>query len=153
MTVRRFDGAQQVRNGFSVTEKIDHSPDKVWAYLTEFRNAKDWMKGVWAMAQTTEGPLEIGTSFSFNARGKQRETRVTALEPGRQIALTSTQGGVTAVYTYSLAPVGDGTEVTLNAVCKATGLWKLLHPMIAIAMKQSDSSQLANLNAAMNRGG
>jgi len=153
MTVRRFDGAQKVPNGFSVTEKIDHSPDEVWTYLTDFRNARDWMKGVWAMAQTTEGPLEIGTHFSFNARGKERETRVTALEPGKQIALTSTQGGVTAVYTYSLAPAGDGTEVTLNAMCEATGFWKLLHPMIAIAMKQSDSSQLANLKAAMSRCG
>ena len=60
---------------------------------------------------------------------------------------------MTAVYTHSPAPDGGGTEVTLNAVCEATGFWKLLHPMIAIAMKQNDSSQLANLKVAMNRGG
>ena len=140
-------------NGFSVTERIDHSPAEVWAYLTNFHNAKDWMKGVEAMTQKTEGPMEIGTRFSFKARGKERETRVTALEPGKRIALTSTQGGVTAVYTYSLAPDGTGTEIKLEAVCEATGFWKLLHPMIAIAMKHSDSSQLADLRAAMNRRG
>lgn len=140
-------------DGFSVTERIDHSPAEVWAYLTTFGNAKDWMTGVEAMTQTTEGPLEIETRFSFMARGKERETRVTGFDPGKRIALTSTQGGVTAVYTYSLVPDGDGTETTLEAVCEATGLWKLLHPIIAVAMKQSDSSQLANLKAAISRDG
>ncbi len=76
---------------------------------------------------------------------------MTALDPGKLIALTSTQGGVTATYTYSLARDGDGTEVTLKAVCKATGFWKLLHPVIVLAMKKSDSLQLTNLKLAMGR--
>ena len=127
--------------GFSVTQKIERPPAVVWAYLTDFQKARDWMTGVEAMTQTAEGPLEIGTRFTFRSRGKQRETRVTALDPGRRIALTSTQGGVT------------GTQLSLHAVCEATGAWKLLHPLIAFAMKQSDSSQLAKLKAAMDRGG
>lgn len=139
--------------GFSVTQRIERPPAAVWAYLTDFQNAQDWMTGVEAMTQTAEGQLEIGTGFTFRSRGKQRETRVTALDPGTRIALTSTQGGVTATYSYSLAPDGDGTRVTLDAVCDATGFWKLLHPLIAFAMKQSDSSQLAKLKAAMDRGG
>ena len=76
---------------------------------------------------------------------------MTALDPGKPIALTSTQGSVTATYIYSLAPDGDGTEVMLKAVCKATGFWKLRHPVIVLAMKKSDSPQLANLKLAMGR--
>ena len=136
--------------GFNVKERIDRPPEEVWAYLTDFRNAKHWMTGIENLAPKGRGPLEIGTRLSFTARGKERETRVTALEPGRQIALTSTQGGVTATYSYALAPDGDGTEVTLEAVCQATGAWRLLHPVIALAMKHSDSSQLANLKSAMS---
>ena len=60
---------------------------------------------------------------------------------------------MTATYEYTVAPAGDGTEITLKAVCKAEGLWKLLHPMIVVAMRKSDSSQLANLKAAMARRG
>ena len=94
--------------GFNVMERIDRSPEEVWAYLTDFRNAKDWMTGIENLAAKGGGPLELGTRLSFTARGKERETRVTAFEPGRQIALTSTQGGVTATYSYALAPDGDG---------------------------------------------
>ena len=137
-------------DGFSVKETIARSPEDVWAYLTDFANAKAWMTAVDGMTQTTQGPLRVGTRFKFSARGRERETQVTALDPGRQIALTSTQGGVTATYTYRVAPAGGGTEVTLDAVCQASGVWKLLHPMIAFAMKRSDSSQLANLKAAMS---
>jgi uncharacterized protein YndB with AHSA1/START domain len=143
-------GPRALSKGFSTRERIDRPPEEVWAYLTDFRNAKDWMKGIEDLAPLGKGPIEIGTRLSFKARGKEREARVTALEPGRQIALTSTQGGVTATYTYALAPDGDGTEVTLEAVCRATGAWRLLHPVIAMAMKQSDSSQLANLKSAMS---
>lgn len=138
-------------DGFIVNETIERSRTDVWTYLTDFPNATEWMPGIETMTQTAQGPLKIGTRFSFKARGKERETRVTTLDPGKQIGLTSTQGGVTATYTDSVTPAGDATKVTLQAVCKATGFWKLLHPMILFAMKKSDSSQLANLKAAMNR--
>ena len=108
-------------DGFIVKENMAATPTEVWAYLTDFRNAKEWMTSIEGMTQTTRGPIEIGTHFRFKARGKEHDTRVTALDQGKQIALTSTQGGVTATYTYSVEPVGDGTEITLQAVCKSTG--------------------------------
>jgi uncharacterized protein YndB with AHSA1/START domain len=134
-----------------VTETLDHPPAHVWAYLTNFDNAPEWMAGIGKFTRITPGRLEVGTRFAFNARGRKRETRVTALDSGRLIALTSTQGGVTATYRYSVGSAGTGTEVTLEAVCGATGLWKLMHPLIVLAMKKSDSTQLANLKLAMDR--
>ncbi len=144
-------GVGRMANGFTVRETLEYAPEVVWAYLTNFENAPEWMAGIGPFTQITQNPLEIGTRFGFEARGKLRETRVTALVPGKRIALTSTQGGVTATYTYSVAPTGDGTEVVLDAVCEATGLWKLLHPIIVVAMRKSDSSQLANLKQATDR--
>lgn len=135
--------------GFRVEETIDLRPEIVWDYLTDFGHAKQWMTGVDEMTQLTQGAVEVGTRLKFKSRGKERESRVTAFEPGKRIALTSTQGGVTATYTYSLVSVGDSTEVTLDAVCRAAGLWKLLHPVIVLAMKKSDSSHLAQLKAAI----
>ena len=139
--------------GFTVRETIKRSPQEVWDYLTDFGNAKKWMTGVEEMTQITQGPLEMGTLFRFKARGKEHESEVTALEPGKRIALTSTQGGVTATYVYSLAPAGNDTEVSLNAECKATGFWKLIHPIIVFAMKKSDSSHLARLKTAITSRG
>ena len=82
-------------DGFAVTERIADTSANVWAYLTDFANAGAWMADVADMTQFTEGPLEIGTRFRFVSRGKERETRVTAMDPGKTIALTSEQGGVT----------------------------------------------------------
>ena len=139
--------------GFSVKETIERPPEQVWVYLTDFSHAREWMTGVEEMSQINQGPIVVGSRFRFKARGKERESEITALEPGKRIALTSTQGGVTATYTYSLASAGEGTEVTLNATCKATGFWKLLHPLIVFAMKQSDSSHLPKLKTAIVSGG
>ena len=140
-------------DGFNVKETIGRPPEEVWAYLTDFSHVKEWMTGVEEMTQITQGPLNVGSRFRFKARGKARESEVTAWEPGKCIALTSTQGGVTATYTYSLVSTDDGTEITLHAVCRATGFWKLLHPIIVFAMKKSDSSHLAKIKAAITRGG
>lgn len=139
--------------GFSVTEHFSFPPKEVWDHLTDFRNAKEWMTGIDGMTQDGNGPLEVGTRLRFRARGKERSSQVSALDPGRRIALTSTQGGITATYTYSLEPSGDGTKATLEADCEASGAWRLLHPLIVFAMRKSDSSHLANLNSAMERRG
>jgi len=50
------------------------------------------MSSIDGFTQRTEGPLKLGTVLKFNARGKERETRVTALEPDKRLALTPTQG-------------------------------------------------------------
>jgi carbon monoxide dehydrogenase subunit G len=133
--------------GFSVTEHILANPDRVWGHLTDFNNAQKWMPGIDRMTLADGDELETGSIITFNARGNDRETRVTALERGKRLALTSTQGGVTATYEYLLAAASGGTDITLNASCKATGFWKLLHPLIILAMKKADSPQLANLKA------
>lgn len=136
-------------NGFSVKETINRSTGEVWAYLTDFSHAPKWMTGVEEMTQITRGSLGVGTRFKFTARGKEHETEITSLEPGKRISLTSTQGGVSATYDYSIVPSGGSTEVTLNAACTATGFWWWLHPLIVRAMKNSDSSQLTLLKSAI----
>ena len=137
--------------GFSVREHLAYSRKEVWDYLTDFRNAREWMTGVDDLVQVGDGPLEVGTQLRFRARGKERISRVTEFVPEERITLTSTQGGITATYTYALTQSGEGTEATLDATCEASGTWKLLHPLIVFAMKRSDSSHLANLKKAMER--
>ena len=138
-------------NGFTVKTKLEHAPVEVWAYLSDPGKAGEWMRGIDALEPTTPGPLKAGTELRFKSRGKVRTTRVTELIPCERLALTSTQGGITATYTYMLAPDGDGTELTLEATCTATGLWTLVHPLIVFAMKQSDSRHVSDLKAAMDR--
>ena len=132
-------------NGFSVSETIDRPVETVWAQLTDFDRADPWMTSVDNLAKTTDGSIAAGTRLTFRSRGQERETVVTAWEPGRRLELTSTQGGVTANYDYVLEPTDDGTRITLDARCRATGPWRLIHPLIVFAMKRSDGDQLAKL--------
>ena len=137
--------------GFRAMERIDRSVSEVWEFLTNFENAPRWMTGIEDMTKTTPGPLAVGTRYTFRSRGKLRETSVSGFDAGRKIALTSRQGGVTATYTYTVRSDGDGANVSLDAECQASGLWVLLHPLIAVAMKRADSRQLACLAAAMEK--
>ena len=134
-------------NGFRVDQFIPASPDVVWRHLTDFENAGKWMPGVDGLARIDDGPLAVGSILKFNARGKVHESRISALVANKKLGLTSTQGGVTAVYLYELAPVNEGTQVTLSAGCEAVGFWKLLKPVINLAMKKADQVQLARLEA------
>ncbi|MFQ5961447.1 MAG: SRPBCC family protein [Candidatus Methylomirabilales bacterium] len=136
-------------NAFTVKETIDKPVGEVWAFLADMRHAPKWMTGVEDMRQLTPGSVGLGTRFRFVARGAQRETEITAWEPEKRIALTSTQGGITATYEYSVLGRGDTTEVELNAVCRAKGPWKIIHPIIVVLMRKSDSGHLVRLKNAI----
>ena len=135
--------------GFRVQETVPHAPAVVWRYLTDFAHAEDWMTGVESMTADDAGPLRVGQRLRFKSRGKTRLSEITGLQTGNSIALTSTQGGITATYTYHLEPDEEGTRMTLTAVCSATGGWKLLHPLIVFAMRRSDGTHLEQLREAL----
>ncbi len=135
--------------GFRVSARIDRPAHEVWAFLTNFENAEKWMTGVDDMRPVTPGPPRLGARLKFKARGRERESKITAWDPCRRIALTSTRGGITATYEYSLSPASGSTQLTLEAACQARGFWKLLHPLIVLAMKRNDSTHLAKLKNAI----
>jgi hypothetical protein len=88
----------------------------VWTELTDWPRAADWMPG--GERVRLGGETAVATTLKLQARGKDRTSTITALEPGRAVTLTSVQGGVTADYVYTCEPVGDGTRATLVAdVC------------------------------------
>jgi len=135
--------------GFHAAETIARLATEVWVRLTDFTRAGDWMPRVEWIEPPSGGALAVGTRLRFRARGHEQASEVTAFEPGRRIALTSTQGGVTATYTYGIESLGDRTRVTLDGTCEARGLWRLVHPLIAFAMRRTDGGQLARLKAAL----
>lgn len=132
--------------GFRATEHIAHSPEAVWACLTDWRRAPEWMNGIEQMQAIGAEPVGEGTRLAFRARGAARESTIVAWSPPRRLILRSTQGGITATYAYTLEPEDGGTRLTLSARCEARGLgWRLASPLIRHLMKRSDSGQVAAL--------
>lgn len=132
---------------FSTRRSVPSSPADVWAVLTDWGRAGEWLPGVEGMR--AEGPLAVGTVLRFTARGKERTSTITALEAGRAITLTSEQPGVHADYRYELAPAGSGTTVTLTADVTARGPMRLLGGVIRGAIAKADGSQLDRLAALL----
>jgi carbon monoxide dehydrogenase subunit G len=140
-----------MKAAFTDEQEITAAPDAVWAALTDWTAAPQWMPGVESMR--AEGPLAVGTALRFVARGKERTSIVAALEPGRAITLRSVVGGVNADYVYSVRP-GDragASLVGLDANVGTHGIMTLFAPMIRRAIAKEDSVQLARLKAWVER--
>ena len=129
---------------FDAEATIAKPADQVWEALTDWRSAHRWMAGVdWLKA---EGEPAVGTRITFRARDHDRTSTITSWQPGRSFVLRSEHGGVTADYEYAIeASAADSTRVTLTADCRMQGPWRLLAPLIRMAIRKADSGQLAAL--------
>ena len=131
---------------FTATQTIPASPEAVWSVLTDWDRASSWL-GVERMRGDT--PPHVGSELTFVARGADRTSTVTELDPGRRITMTSTQGPVTAHYRYAVAPDGAGSTVTLEAEVLVKGPLKIMAPTIRGSIAKEDGSQLERLAAAV----
>lgn len=131
---------------FTRTRLVGHPVERVWEQLTDWERAAGWL-GVDSIS--ADGPVHEGTALRFVARGKERTSEIAALEPGRSVTLRSRQGGVTADYTYAVAPDGESTRVSLVADVVTRGLWTLAAPAIRAAIRRADGGQLDALAREM----
>ncbi|MBB5787760.1 SRPBCC family protein [Jiangella mangrovi] len=129
---------------FHATTVIDQPADAVWTALTDWSRAADWMPGVEAVQ--AGGATAVGTELTVRARGKDRTSTITALDPGRSLTLTSVQGGVTADYAYTVEPsagdTSESTTVMLAADVRTRGWWTMFGPLLRAAIRRADGGQL-----------
>ena len=118
---RRPDRARWTDGAGVQDDPGDRPAGEVWRQLTDRDRAAGWL-GVDRIR--ADGATQVGTTLRFTARGKERTSEITAVDPGRSITLRSRQGGVTADYTYAVAPAGGG-RVTLDADVTTTGAEQL----------------------------
>ena len=126
---------------FTAETTVDQPVGAVWERLVDWDTAHRWMPGVEAVR--AEGPVAVGSTVVFTARGKERLATIAAVDPGRSITLRSVQGAVTADYTYECVADGRDTRVGLVADCSMTGPIRLFGPVIRYAIRRADGGQLA----------
>jgi Uncharacterized conserved protein len=130
---------------FTARTVVPAPPETVWATLTDWARAPEWMPEVASMR--ADGPLQVGTVLHFTAQGAGRTSVVSALEAGRAITLTSERPGVRADYRYELVPGGAGTSIALVADVATSGVMRMLGPVIRSAVAKADNIQLERLAA------
>lgn len=130
---------------FAAHAVVDRPVEEVWARLVDLDRAPAWMAGVDRLRVL--GPVAAGTAVVFTARGKDRTSTITDVSPGRSLTLRSVQGGVTADYVYTCAPLTGGrgagaTRVQLVARTRMTGPVRLLGPVVRAAIRRADRGQV-----------
>lgn len=122
----------------------------VWAALTDWSRAPEWMDGVEELA--ADGPVAPGTVLTFTANGRARRSSILDVAPSEALTIRSELRGVVADYAYALEDDPEGTRVSLVATCATTGLQRLFGPVLRDAMRRTDSSQLEALRTVVEGG-
>ena len=115
------------------------SPDRVFAYLSDFTTTTEWDPGTVKTVRTS-GDGGVGTTYQNTSKFMGRETELTYevveyTAPSR-IVLHGTNETVDATDSITVEANGSGTKVTYTADFAFSGFAKVLAPLLAPALKK-----------------
>lgn len=136
-------------NDFTDRQIIDKPLEDVWAFLTDFKEAKRWMTGINEMRLLEDREPTLGSELVFYVRKIERFSRVTAWEPQKKIAITTTQEGVKTTHEFTLSTKRRQTELCLKAFCRAEGKGHLVYSVVLMSMRKTTADYLDNFKKAI----
>ena len=107
------------------TITIHRPADEVFAYLSDFEHAPQYISGQRAGHKISAGPTQIGTTFATTSKLLRRSTtnEITEYERDRRLAWKATsRAGATT--TWGFEPAGASTRVTFTHVADAPRLFR-----------------------------
>ena len=121
------------------TIESNRSPDEVFDYLCDMRNASNWDPGVVTATVTVPGvtrTVSNDTAFDVTLKvaGRHRHVtyRVTGFNRPRRVVLDGTDPTFRSLDTITVESSADGrTLVTYEAVLEPLGKWKIAAPLVA----------------------
>jgi carbon monoxide dehydrogenase subunit G len=104
---------------YKATVDTPHSPDEVFAYLSDFANAQEWDPGTVRSERLGEGPLGEGTEFrllaSFLARKTTLIYRIVEYDPPTAVTFRGENASAVSLDRITFEPSDGGTRVTYDA--------------------------------------
>ncbi len=135
---------------------IERQPNEVFDYLTNFENNPLWQSGMKEAHFTSEGTLDVGSTYSQIARflGRRIESNfvVVAYEPGRMVKISSTSGSFPITVTRSVESADLGTKVRAIVEGDATGFFRLAEPIMRRMVQRSVDGDYARLKELLETG-
>lgn len=115
------------------------TPDKVFAYLSDFTTTTEWDPGTVKTVRTS-GDGGVGTTYENTSKFMGRETRLTYTvaehQPPSRIVLHGTNETVDATDSITVEPNGAGSRVTYTADFSFKGVAKFIAPLMSPALKK-----------------
>jgi hypothetical protein len=127
--------------------------DKVFAYTTDAQTWPKWQSFIPEAEQTSQGSVNVGTTFKGVTRMMGRSMKWTAIatefESNRGWGKKITSGSVVIEEHMTYNPVEGGTIFTIVYDTKVGGLLKLLSPLMADSMHKETKTSLGNLKSIL----
>lgn len=136
-------------NGFEFNEHIARSPQDVFEVLSNPTKATEFLDNITGSRKLTDGPIAVGTMFReirlVDGKEASADLLVSAYEPNTHVGISTEAEGIKVEYHYHLSPEGGGTRLTWTCELHASGLRKMILPMVAGIMKKEDGDHLRRL--------
>jgi uncharacterized protein YndB with AHSA1/START domain len=133
--------------------EIKRPADKVFAYTTDAKNWPKWQSFIPEAEQTSQGPMNIGTTFKGVSRMMGRSMRWTGItteyESNKKWGKNITCGSLTIEEHVTYNSVEGGTTFTILYDMKVGGFLKLLSPVMAGSMRKETKKSLGNLKSIL----
>ncbi|NMD57002.1 MULTISPECIES: SRPBCC family protein [Tsukamurella] len=126
----------------------------VFAYLADFTNAQEWDPNAVAVARLT-GDGGVGSTYrvtsTFAGARTDLDYELTELEPTSLIRLRGHKSSLTAVDTITIAPTGSGSAVTYAVEFAFHGVFRLLEPVLTLAVNKLFADGAKGLSAHLEK--
>lgn len=138
-------------NGFEFSEHIARPPKEVFELISDPSNGSKFVDNIKDCQKLTDGPIGVGTKFRetrlMNGKEASADLLVSAYEPHTHVGISTETEGIKVEYHYHLSPEDGGTRVRWVCELEASGLRKMMLPMVAGIMKKEDGDHLQKLKA------
>ena len=132
-----------------VTIFIQRPVSEVFDFVSKAENMPRWADKIVDAAQTSEGPVAVGTTCYVVAKAMGRELKqdfvVTECREDTVYIAKSTSGPLQMETRYDLEEAEGGTNVHASVVANLVGMMAVAGPIIAHKMKRQFEADHANL--------
>jgi uncharacterized membrane protein len=137
---------------------IGRPPSEVFRFLADFERTPEWVPQFLEMKREGEGPLQVGSTFSYVRKlpvGAQRGTmEITAFQEGRLIGWRALPGPVLPRGEWAFAEVdgGTATKVDEHFAAEIIGPLKLLAPLLRRQFQRNVGKDLQTAKRLLEAG-
>lgn len=128
---------------------VNRPVDEVFAYVTDVKTWPRWESGLLQAEQTSEGPINVGTTFrgTSQALGQRMEwtSEVTDYTPSKSWGQKIVSKGWSTEESLTFEPFEGSTKFTLTSELEMGGFFKLVAPFVARKMQKQIERNLAKL--------
>ncbi len=142
-------------NGFEFSKHIRKSPKEVFEMIANPEHGAKFIDNIKESKKITPGPIAVGTRFLetrvVNGKENQAELEVSAYDPPKHFGISTEAEGIKVEYHFYFTEEDGGTRVKWICELQASGLRKMMLPMVAAIMKKEDGDHLQKIKAVLEK--